>query len=129
MLQVSGRSFQDDLDSVAGPMFNTIPLAVDISRLATHKELVNILQKYSSALSAFQHVPLRLIRKWIKAPTNCSLFDCIFVFQGEQISEFVDAIWADEEIEDYTTEVSLRSFFVLLDLRRLTFDILVSNII
>ncbi|KAK7202775.1 hypothetical protein BZA70DRAFT_261153 [Myxozyma melibiosi] len=108
---VSGRSFQDSLDDVAGPLFNTLPVALDISGFESHRDMVKRLQDYSSSLTAFQHFPLRQIRKLVNVSNNQNLFDAVFVFQGDQESEFADSLWINEEIGEYTTDARNRLLF------------------
>ncbi|KAK9463446.1 uncharacterized protein V1516DRAFT_25942 [Lipomyces oligophaga] len=110
-LVVSGRIFQDDTDLATGPMFNTLPLAIDIEsngKSTTYLNIVAALQDISGRLVDFSHVPLRKIRKWIEIE---NLVNAIFVFQSapDYDSEYQSALWFVDENgeEEYTTEYPL----------------------
>ncbi|KAK9369470.1 hypothetical protein V1509DRAFT_645651 [Lipomyces kononenkoae] len=104
-LVVSGRSFQDDLDEVAGPLFNTLPLAVDMSTFRSCRGIVCTLQRYSGYIMEYMHTPLRMIRKWLNISAEVDLFTALFVFQKASASVTEDGLWIPipptEYIADY----------------------------
>ncbi|KAK4495598.1 hypothetical protein PRZ48_012866 [Zasmidium cellare] len=81
-LVLSGRSISfDRADEVIGPMFNTIPYAVDLNDTDGWKELLLRCQQSNAAVVPFQHTPLRDIRKFCGRHPSDPMFDVLFVFQ------------------------------------------------
>jgi hypothetical protein len=77
---VSGRSLPvDDIESVIGPTFNTIPYGVDAEK-DSWKELVEHAMRFNSEVVGYQHTPLRLVKKWVG---KGELFDTLFVYQKD----------------------------------------------
>ncbi|KAK9235322.1 hypothetical protein V1525DRAFT_434800 [Lipomyces kononenkoae] len=102
---VSGRSYQDDLDNVAGPLFNTLPLAVDMSTFRSYRDIVCTLQQYSGYIMDHMHTPLRMIRKWLNISADVDLFSALFVFQKVSFAATENSLWipipSGEYIADY----------------------------
>ncbi|KAK9449301.1 uncharacterized protein V1518DRAFT_432890 [Limtongia smithiae] len=101
---VSGRTFQNDLDNVVGPLFNTLPIALDLSSMPTYSALSAKLQSYSAAITSYQHVPLRKIQKWLNVPANESLFSALYVYHNYEPSEFESILWTEMDTKDYVTD-------------------------
>ena len=104
-LVVSGRSLQnDDAETVIGPMFNTIPFAVDgLPENAEFQDLAKTCHQFNVDILPFQHTPLRDIAKWRGRDPRDSLFDNLFVFQKEAQGEARD-LWKampNEVVPDY----------------------------
>ncbi|KAK9388567.1 hypothetical protein V1515DRAFT_533159 [Lipomyces mesembrius] len=103
-LVVSGRSFQDDLDNVAGPLFNTLPVAIDLSKFRSYRDIVCCLQQYSAQMMEYMHTPLRIIRKWLNVSADTDLFNALFVFQNTSASETEDSLWKSIPSSEYTAD-------------------------
>ncbi|KAK9351537.1 hypothetical protein V1523DRAFT_427948 [Lipomyces doorenjongii] len=103
-LVVSGRSFQDDLDNVAGPLFNTLPVALDLSAFRSYRDIVCCLQQYSAQMMEYMHTPLRMIRKWLNISADTNLFNALFVFQNTSASETEDSLWKSIPSNEYIAD-------------------------
>ncbi|ODQ71594.1 hypothetical protein LIPSTDRAFT_4826 [Lipomyces starkeyi NRRL Y-11557] len=103
-LVVSGRSFQDDLDNIAGPLFNTLPLAVDLSAFRTYRDIVCCLQQCSAQMMEYMHTPLKMIRKWLNVSAETDLFNALFVFQNTSASETEDSLWKSVPSNEYIAD-------------------------
>ncbi|CAJ2505863.1 Uu.00g132570.m01.CDS01 [Anthostomella pinea] len=78
----SGRSLMvDGIDSVVGPMFNTLPFRVDCPHGTTWDTMIQRVHEYNTTVLAFVHTPLRDIQKWCSK--GQPLFDSIFTFDRE----------------------------------------------
>ena len=82
---VSGRSLEhEDAESVIGPMFNTIPYAIDgLPDNAGFGDLVKACHRFNINALPYQHTALRDIARWTGQDLQKGLFDSLFVFQGE----------------------------------------------
>jgi ferricrocin synthase len=94
-LVVSGRSIaHPDAEKVIGPMFNTIPSAIQVDRSATDAlDLVRACHDFSIASLPYHHTPLRQIAKWLKVDPSQGLFNSLFVFQKERLRSASDQLW------------------------------------
>jgi ferricrocin synthase len=81
---VSGRALDfPGIESVIGPLFNTIPSYVPLHHLKTKADLVKSCHRYHVSALPFQHTPLRDIMKWARRGTRNPLFEILFVFQKD----------------------------------------------
>ncbi|KAL8704289.1 MAG: hypothetical protein Q9201_002543 [Fulgogasparrea decipioides] len=83
---VRGRTLPSlEADDVIGPLFNTVPMRVNLERtVATNREVVQCIQEITGASQAYQHASLTKIQQaWRKDIGNSEveLFDTLFVFQ------------------------------------------------
>ncbi|KAF3170029.1 hypothetical protein TWF788_010284 [Orbilia oligospora] len=77
----SGRSFTvDGIDTCIGPLFNSIPCHLPISKGATWREYAQKAHTFNISSIPFHHTPLRQISKWVGQGSR-PLFDVLFVFQ------------------------------------------------
>ncbi|KAK9376549.1 uncharacterized protein V1513DRAFT_462661 [Lipomyces chichibuensis] len=106
-LVVSGRLFQDDLDDVAGPLFNTLPLAIDISAFRSYRAIVGCLQEYSAQMMQYIHTPLRMIRKWLNVSPETDVFNALFVFQNTSASETEESLWKSIPSDEYLADEAI----------------------
>ncbi|KAK9246689.1 hypothetical protein V1506DRAFT_513191 [Lipomyces tetrasporus] len=100
---VSGRSFHD-LDNVVGPLFNTLPLAIDLAAYRSYRDIVCCLQQYSALIMDYMHTPLRMIRKCLNISAETDLFNALFVFQNKSVSEIEDSLWRSIPSNDYISD-------------------------
>ncbi|KAI5859244.1 hypothetical protein GGS23DRAFT_326435 [Durotheca rogersii] len=78
----SGRSLAlDGVENSIGPIFNTLPFRVEISRHKTWSSLIAEVQEHNASVLEFVHTPLRDIQKWCSK--GQPLFDSLFVFERE----------------------------------------------
>lgn len=101
---ISGRALEvPGIESVIGPLFNTIPSNVNFRGLKTWSDIVQRCHDYHTSSLTFQHTPLRDIMKWIRRTPSEPLFDSLFVFQrGDNDGELAsDRLWKplDSEAE------------------------------
>ncbi|KAJ2996783.1 hypothetical protein NUW58_g862 [Xylaria curta] len=76
---LSGRSLAfDDIDIVVGPLFNTLPLRVDLDSDASWASITQEIQKRNNGILTFVHTPLRDIQKL--CTNGQPLFDTLFTF-------------------------------------------------
>ncbi|PCH07943.1 AMP-dependent synthetase/ligase [Penicillium occitanis (nom. inval.)] len=81
---VSGRAFDvPGVESVLGPLFNTIPSYIPLHYLKTKADLIKSCHQYHVSALPYQHTPLRDINKWTRRGMRNPLFEIIFVFQKE----------------------------------------------
>ncbi|KAB8297662.1 hypothetical protein EYC80_001470 [Monilinia laxa] len=84
----SGRTMDfEEVEKVAGPLFNTVPFHLPIKTGTQLSSLVEQCHSINMKMQGFQHTPLTHIRKWISAGTSGSLFDVLFVFQRPDVNE------------------------------------------
>ncbi|KAJ6262346.1 hypothetical protein Dda_3153 [Drechslerella dactyloides] len=77
----SGRSFAiDGINSCIGPLFNSIPCYLPISKGTTWKDYALQAHGFNINSIPYHHTPLRQISKWIGQGSR-PLFDVLFVFQ------------------------------------------------
>ncbi|KAL1311274.1 hypothetical protein AAFC00_001462 [Neodothiora populina] len=80
---VSGRSLDfDGVESVLGPLFNTIPFNPVVGKDDSWSDLVQRCHSFNVSALPFQHTPIRDITKWLKGGPSEPLFDTLFVFQS-----------------------------------------------
>ncbi|KAF7185750.1 Nonribosomal peptide synthase sidC [Pseudocercospora fuligena] len=85
---LSGRSVpRDRAAQVIGPMFNTVPFAIDVQSTDTWIQYIQRCHEANSTCLAFQHTPLRDIRKHCGRNPADPMFDVLFVFQRPETSE------------------------------------------
>ncbi|KAA8570655.1 hypothetical protein EYC84_000053 [Monilinia fructicola] len=84
----SGRTMDfEEVEKVAGPLFNTVPFHLPIKSGTQVSSLVEQCHSINMKMQGFQHTPLAHIRKWISAGTSGPLFDILFVFQRPDVNE------------------------------------------
>ncbi|EJD35974.1 acetyl-CoA synthetase-like protein [Auricularia subglabra TFB-10046 SS5] len=112
---ISGRSIPlEGALSVAGPLFNTIPVRVTFaSESDTNAEAVKTLHLAHALAEPYQHTPLRDIQNAWRGTSNAALLDALFVFQRtEQLLERpAESLWAPfrSETELYEPEYALNA--------------------
>ncbi|KXT05105.1 hypothetical protein AC578_7563 [Pseudocercospora eumusae] len=100
---LSGRSVPlERADQVIGPMFNTVPFAIDVQSTDTWTQYIQRCYKANSTCLAFQHTPLRNIRKHCGRNPADPMFDVLFVFQRPETSNSA----AQELFQAVDTEVA-----------------------
>ncbi|KXT10736.1 hypothetical protein AC579_2735 [Pseudocercospora musae] len=100
---LSGRSVPlERAEQVIGPMFNTVPFAIDVQSTDTWDQYIQRCHKSNSACLAFQHTPLRDIRKHCGRDPADPMFDVLFVFQRPETSKSA----AHELFQAVDTEVA-----------------------
>ncbi|KAI1451502.1 hypothetical protein F4805DRAFT_463728 [Annulohypoxylon moriforme] len=90
----SGRSLLlDGIEDVVGPVFNTLPFRIDLSRHTTWLSLVRDIQEYNASVLECVHTPLRDIQKWCS--NGQPLFDTLFTFDREDVFSNEEApLWS-----------------------------------
>ena len=79
---VSGRSIGlDGADQVLGPLFNTLPSAIELGSKDSWSTAIRRLHDNNTAAVPYQHTPLRDIRRWCGQGPSDPMFDVLFVFQ------------------------------------------------
>ncbi|KAF5368041.1 hypothetical protein D9758_004463 [Tetrapyrgos nigripes] len=87
---VSGRTLSD-ADDVIGPVFNTIPCKVVITRGETNKQLMRSMHEWNNDGLTWQHASLRAIQRQLGIP---NLLDTLFLFQPDGgASPEEDQLW------------------------------------
>lgn len=98
---VSGRSIPfEGADQVVGPLFNTLPQAIDIEPGETWERLIHKHQASNNAVLPFQNTPLRDIKKICNMAPSSPVFDAIFVCQQggkspKRASDIFDSLESD----------------------------------
>lgn len=96
---VSGRALDvPGVESVVGPLFNTIPSYIPLHQLKTKADLIKSCHQYHISALSFQHTPLRNINKWTRRGKNNPLFEILYVFQKEHDSSnhaLSENIWTE----------------------------------
>jgi aryl carrier-like protein len=79
-LVLSGRD--EMTENVLGPLFNTVPFHVDINYSMVWRELLSICHTFNVAVKAYEHTPLKDLRKWCKRDERSGkpLFEVLFSF-------------------------------------------------
>ncbi|OKL60449.1 hypothetical protein UA08_04403 [Talaromyces atroroseus] len=81
---VSGRALDiPGIESVTGPLFNTIPSYIPLHNLKTKADLIRSCHLFHVSALPFQQTPLRDIMKWTRRRPRNPLFETLFVFQKE----------------------------------------------
>lgn len=81
---VSGRSIELlEAERVTGPLFNTLPLAVNVDPATSWAEHISHINEKNIAYLPFQHTALRDIRRWCGMSPSEPMFDVLFAFQHE----------------------------------------------
>ncbi|EME77241.1 uncharacterized protein MYCFIDRAFT_83197 [Pseudocercospora fijiensis CIRAD86] len=84
---LSGRSIPlEKAELIIGPMFNTIPFAVELQSTDTWRQYIQRCHHANSICLPFQHTPLREIRKHCGRNPADPMFDVLFVFQRPESS-------------------------------------------
>jgi alpha-ketoglutarate-dependent taurine dioxygenase/aryl carrier-like protein len=82
-LVVSGRApGLAGVESIIGPLFNTLPLRVRLPAANSLLTWLQELQLQQMKLREFEHVPLRLIQNWSHLPASAPLFESVLIFQN-----------------------------------------------
>ncbi|KAK5697898.1 NRPS protein [Elasticomyces elasticus] len=96
----SGRAIEfEGADRCIGPMFNTLPLAINFVPKESWRDHVVRCHDSNVKLLPYQHTSLRDIRKWCGLDPTIPAFDVLFVFQHQTkqpVAEKHD-LWHDEE--------------------------------
>ncbi|KAJ5730217.1 uncharacterized protein N7483_004725 [Penicillium malachiteum] len=83
----SGRTIDvPGIENVVGPLFNTIPSNVQLRGLKSWAEVAQRCHEYHVSTMQFQYTALRDIVKWLGKSPDEPLFDSLFVFQREKIT-------------------------------------------
>lgn len=108
---VSGRALDvPGVESVVGPLFNTIPSYIPLHQLKTKADLIKSCHQFHVSALPFQHTPLRDINKWTRRGTRNPLFEMLFVFQKEYSSSspaLSENIWTEVDSGAVTADFSL----------------------
>ncbi|RAL61221.1 hypothetical protein DID88_010300 [Monilinia fructigena] len=99
----SGRTMDfEEVEKVAGPLFNTVPFHLPIKTGTQVSSLVEQCHSINMKMQGFQHTPLTHIRKWISAGTSGPLFDVLFVFQRPDVNEerFLNRLGRETVVSD-----------------------------
>ncbi|KAJ5707230.1 hypothetical protein N7488_007031 [Penicillium malachiteum] len=84
----SGRTIDvPGIENVVGPLFNTIPSNVQLRGLKSWAEVAQRCHEYHVTTMQFQYTALRDIVKWLGKSPDEPLFDSLFVFQREKITD------------------------------------------
>jgi ferricrocin synthase len=97
---VSGRSIDyENIDQVIGPLFNTIPFYVSISECKSWADIIGGCHDFNTKVIPYQHSPLRDIMRWCQRLPKQPLFETLFVFQKEELSNSATAcsLWTQME--------------------------------
>ncbi|KAF8420669.1 hypothetical protein EV426DRAFT_239732 [Tirmania nivea] len=79
---VSGRTLSlDGVEGAIGPVFNTVPCFLQLTRSTTWRELVKQAHSFNAESIPYHHTPLRLIRKWLSLSPGREIFESLFVYQ------------------------------------------------
>ncbi|KAM3421179.1 hypothetical protein BST61_g1588 [Cercospora zeina] len=79
---LSGRSIDfEDADAIIGPMFNTVPFAVDVEPTDNWTNLLQRCHQSATAVLPYQHTSLREVRKHCRRHPSDPMFDVLFVYQ------------------------------------------------
>ncbi|QSZ28506.1 hypothetical protein DSL72_003003 [Monilinia vaccinii-corymbosi] len=85
---MSGRTIDfEEVENVAGPLFNTVPFHLPIKPGTQISSLVAECHSINMKAQEFQHTSLKDIRKWVSAGMSGPLFDTIFAFQRPDVNE------------------------------------------
>lgn len=112
---LSGRSIDlEGADQIIGPMFNTVPFAVECFRKGSSlKALIETCHQKNIDLLSYQHTSLSSIRKWLKLDPSKDMFNCLFTYQG-QMSRFAEVskyFWVEiqqpQNTPDYPLNVEI----------------------
>ncbi|KAK3067711.1 hypothetical protein LTR53_015254 [Teratosphaeriaceae sp. CCFEE 6253] len=78
-----GRSIAfEGADQVIGPLFNTLPVPLDVDPAGSWRRHTTRCHQANVALIPFQHTPLSDVRRW--CGRDAALFDVLFVSQHQQ---------------------------------------------
>lgn len=96
-LVLSGRASADldHVESVVGPLFNTLPFYIPRNKHETWASLAKECHAFNTAILPFQQVPLRDIQKWCSV--GQPLFDILFSFQFGGSSSSTQNIWTEAD--------------------------------
>lgn len=111
---VAGRSIDyDGIDRVIGPLFNTIPFHIDIENIKSWDDVVGSCHDFNTAAIPYQHSSLRNIMRWCQRLPTQSLFETLFVFQREAISNpsTADPLWKQM---DTTPQADVSSPWIII---------------
>ena len=100
---VRGRSFEDG-DEIVGPMFNTIPMRVDLKGSATNQDVLKSIQRLTGQSQAYQHAALSRVQQgWREkiGDPDAELLDSLFSFQKQATRE-QDYPWTSVVINENT---------------------------
>lgn len=93
----SGRTIDiPGINSVIGPLFNTIPSNVQLHGLKTWAEAAQRCHEYHVSTMTFQSTALRDIVKWLGRNPDEPIFDSIFVFQrdNDDMESSASSLWS-----------------------------------
>lgn len=109
---VSGRSSANgDFENVIGPMFNTIPFAINnLPNGSTFLDLVRACHGLSVDALPYQHTPLRKIARYLRVDVSSGLSDSLFVFQKSATTPPENVPWKEvssESLPDYPLNIEI----------------------
>ncbi|KAJ4522588.1 NRPS [Exophiala dermatitidis] len=92
---VSGRALTEvNAEDVIGPMFNTIPFAIDhLKKDSTVSDLIRACHQYNVDVVPYQHSPLRRVAKYLGCSGSNDMFNSLFVFQKPRIYGGQGFLW------------------------------------
>lgn len=99
---ISGRSIDfEDVDQVIGPLFNTVPVHIDIKGCTSWSEVISRCHDFNTAVLPYQHSSIRDIMKWCQRSQESPLFETLFVFQKETTGHSMNAqgLWTQIETD------------------------------
>lgn len=112
-LVVAGRECAiDRVAEIAYPMFNTLPIFIKTSDYKDSKQLITQLQQIYGNLLAFEHSPLRDIKKLLSIPSEIALFDFVLVYQKSRSSS---SIGTSDTLEFEEHDTAKSGFALALD--------------
>lgn len=94
---LSGRSTANgSFEDVIGPMFNTVPFAVNtLPKTSTLGDLVKACHDLNAEVMQYQSTPLRKITHYLRQDLRLSLFDNLFVFQAPRQTQTEGDLWVE----------------------------------
>ncbi|KIV84887.1 hypothetical protein PV11_00637 [Exophiala sideris] len=98
---VSGRSSGNgDFENVIGPMFNTIPFAINnLPGGSTMLDLIRACHHLSVNALPYQHTPLRKIARYLRVDVKTGFSASLFVFQKSRGEPTESVLWKEVSSE------------------------------
>ena len=80
---VSGRNYPlDDVETVIGPTFNTIPCSVNLGA-PSWEQVIREVHRFNTEAIPYHNTPLRLVHKWFGCTAEEPLFESLLVYQKD----------------------------------------------
>ncbi|KAI4186795.1 MAG: hypothetical protein L6R41_003250 [Letrouitia leprolyta] len=99
---VRGRNLSGiDADNVVGPLFNTIPMRVNLAEAPTNRDMARSIQRLTGESQIYQHASLNKIQhgwRQIIGRPNAELFNTLFIFQ-RRIAIEADTRWTSLAVD------------------------------